>query len=183
MSASVHGVTPQQAIAIRVNGSRATNVKHAVIYLYITKSVLLRFKCFIACKHSKVIRYHELCPTSGRIVVIFYASPNSRQSVFRCTTLLHKLRNYTGPDLYCVSHFAAVCTTLTLHCEVVLHPGNVYLFGLGESQAEVACCKPQILLILFLFQFFLLQATVHLTHTCSLSTFTFQFSVSSSCML
>ena len=42
-------------------------------------------------------------------------------------------------DLCCVSHFAAVCTTFTLHCAVALLMGNVHLISLCESQNHVVC--------------------------------------------
>jgi len=71
----VCSVTSQQTIPITVNVSRAIKDKIGVFtefkYVYITKSVLFRFKCFLACNLSKFIRYHELCPSSGRIDVIF----------------------------------------------------------------------------------------------------------------
>ena len=50
--------------------------------LYVTKSVLFRFKYFVACKHSELKCYHELFFTNVRIEVIFVsASPNQWQSV------------------------------------------------------------------------------------------------------
>jgi len=59
------------------------------------------------------------------VVIFDGASPKYRQSVnspqYHCfaaryvITLLQQLA-----ELCCVSHFAAVCTTFTLHCSVVL---------------------------------------------------------------
>ena len=40
-------------------------------------------------------------------------------------------------DLCCLSHFAAVCTTFTLHCAVALLIGNIHLIYLCESQNNV----------------------------------------------
>jgi len=42
-------------------------------------------------------------------------------------------------DLCCASHFAAVCTTFTLHCAVELIIWNAQLIGLRESQGHMVC--------------------------------------------
>ena len=47
-------------------------------------------------------------------------------------TLLQQLA-----DLCCVSHFAAVCTTFTLHCAVARLIGKVHLIDLHESRGHV----------------------------------------------
>jgi len=115
--------------------------------LYITKSVVLLFQYIFASNHSKYKCQDQVCPSSVRIEVIFFsASPNQWQSVsspqYHCIaasyviTLLQQLA-----DLCCVSHFAAVCTTVTLHCEVVLIIGNFHLIVLCESQGHVVCCS------------------------------------------
>ena len=72
------------------------------------------------------------------------ASPNQWQSVSSpqylssaasyVITLLQQLA-----DLCCVSQFVAVCTTVTLHCEVAVFIGNVHLIILCESQGHVVC--------------------------------------------
>ena len=108
------------------------------------------------------------------------ASPNQWQSISspHChssaasyvITLLQQLA-----DLRCVSHFAAVYTTVTSHCRVALFVGNVHLIGLCVSQGHVACwslllqtwsCYIIIIIIIFI----PLHATVPSTHSCSLST-------------
>jgi hypothetical protein len=80
-----------------------------------------------------------------RIEVIFNtASPNQLQfatspqchstAASYVITLLQQL-----VDLCCVLNFAAVCTTLALHCTVVLLIGNLHLIGLCDSQYHVGC--------------------------------------------
>jgi len=117
-------------------------------------------------------------------------SPNQCQSVsspqFHCSaasyviTLLQQLA-----ELCCVSHFAAVCTTFTLQCAVVLYIGNVHLIGLCESQGHVVCWfslmqpKNIIIIIVIIVNIIIIiiiiiipfHATVSSTHSRTLATF------------
>ena len=116
--------------------------------LYITQSVLFLFKYFLACNHSKRKCQHELCLGSVRTEVIFGShSPNQWQSVsspqYRSSAASYIITLLQ--QLCCVSHFAAVCTTFTLHCAVSLLAGNFLLIGLSWSHCQVVCCSSLLL--------------------------------------